>query len=307
MSELPDRRIVLVHAHPDDETIGNGATMAKYAAEGALVTLVTCTLGEQGEILVPELTHLAAAAEDGLGRHRVGELAEAMRILGVRDHRFLGAEGKYRDTGMIYADDGNAAAPPDVGKDAFWSADLREAADELVSVLRETRPQVLVTYDPWGGYGHPDHVQAHRVAMYAVSLAAMPTYRSDLGEAWDVPKIYWTAMSKESLVEGTRRMLELGEEAPFGPLDPDGPLPPMVVPDAWITTKVDGVAYAQQKVDAMRAHATQISVDFPFFALSNYLGQEIVGVEAYRLASGRLGPVDADGVETDLFAGVDGC
>src|SRR4051795_3302441 len=134
-----DRRMLLVHAHPDDETIGNGATMAKYAAEGAHVTLVTCTLGEEGEILVPALEHLAADKEDGLGEHRIGELADAMKALGVTDHRFLGGAGRWRDSGMM-------DTPANERPECFWRADLDEATRELVAVMREVRPQVVVTY-----------------------------------------------------------------------------------------------------------------------------------------------------------------
>ncbi len=180
--ELPDRRLLLVHAHPDDETISNGVTMARYVAEGAHVTLITCTLGEEGEVLVPDLAHLASHHDDSLGRQRIGELAQAMRELGVTDHRFLGGTGRYRDTGMVWSEDGQAAAvPPDPRDDTFWRADLREAADHLVPVLRQVRPQVVVAYDDFGQYGHPDHVQAHRVATYAIALAAAPSYRPDLG------------------------------------------------------------------------------------------------------------------------------
>ncbi|MBO0826147.1 MAG: N-acetyl-1-D-myo-inositol-2-amino-2-deoxy-alpha-D-glucopyranoside deacetylase [Streptosporangiales bacterium] len=297
--------MLLVHAHPDDETIGNGATMAKYAAEGVQVTLVTCTLGEQGEVLVPELAHLAADRDDMLGQHRVGELAEAMRILGVRDHRFLGGEGRYRDTGMVYGPDGHATAPPEVRKDAFWAADLQEATDELVPVIREVRPQVLITYDPWGGYGHPDHVQAHRVAMYGAVLAAVPSYRPDLGDGWDVPKIYWTSLDRDRMVAEMGRLKEMGAESPWADwFDPDAELPPMIVEGRWVTTDVDGSAFAEQKADAMRAHATQITVDFPFFALSNLLGRAVMGMESYRLVKGTPADVGEDGRESDLFAGV---
>ena len=196
VTPVPDQRILLVHAHPDDETIQNGATMAKYVAMGRGVTLVTCTAGEMGEILVPELEHLAADKEDGLGEHRRGELEDAMKELGVTDHRFLGGFGKYRDSGMKWHEDGYAIPADDMHENAFWHADLREAADHLVAVIREVRPQVLVTYDEFGNYGHPDHIQAHRVATYAAALAAVPSYKPDLGEAWDIAKIYWSAMAE---------------------------------------------------------------------------------------------------------------
>jgi len=162
-------RLLIVHAHPDDESIGTGATMAKYVSEGALVTLVTCTLGEEGEVLVPDLAHLAADQSDALGEHRISELTDAMALLGVTDFRFLGGAGKYRDSGMMGVESNRR-------EDCFWNADLLEAATDLVAIIREVRPQVAVTYDDFGGYGHPDHVQAHRVSTYAISLAESPSF-----------------------------------------------------------------------------------------------------------------------------------
>ncbi len=209
MTGSPHHRLLLVHAHPDDESIGQGATMAKYVAEGRGVTLVTCTAGEMGEILVPELAHLAADQSDGLGEHRKGELEAAMKELGVSDHRFLGGFGTYRDSGMKWHEDGHAIAADNIHENAFWRADLTEAADHLVEIIREVRPQVLVTYDDFGGYGHPDHIQAHRVATYAVSLAAVPSYRRELGDAWDVAKVYWGAMS-ESRMRASLRVTARG-------------------------------------------------------------------------------------------------
>ncbi len=303
MSALPDRRLLLVHAHPDDETINNGATMAKYVAEGAHVTLVTCTLGEEGEVLVPELEHLAADQTDGLGPHRIGELAAAMDELGVTDHRFLGGPGKYRDTGMIYDETGNAAVPPDTRPDSFWQADLVAAANDLVPIIREIRPQVLVTYDQWGNYGHPDHVKAHRVATYAAALAAARSYREDLGPAWDVSKIYWTAMAEGPFRESLRKLRAAGDTTTFEGMDPEGPMPPMITPDRLIDCIVSADGYLDRKMNAMKAHATQITVDGPFFALSNNNGSEIFGDEAYRLVKGTAAP-GPDGLETDLFAGL---
>ena len=301
---LADRRLLLVHAHPDDESIGNGATMAAYAAAGAQVTLVTCTLGEEGEVLVESLAHLASDRDDTLGQHRIGELTEAMEILGVTDHRFLGGTGRFRDTGMAYDDNRGAIAPADVRADSFWAADLTQAATLLVEVIREVRPQVLVTYDENGGYGHPDHIQAHRVAMYGSLLAAVPSYRRDLGPAWDIAKIYWTAMSESRMRDGLRHLRSIGDSSSFQGMDPDGPLPSFVTPDELLTTAFDGNDKVDAKMAAMAAHATQITMDGPFFALSNNLGNQVWGTEYYRLVKGRIGTVGDDGLESDLFSGV---
>lgn len=299
-----EQRMLLVHAHPDDESINQGATMAKYVARGTQVTLVTCTLGEEGEVLVPDLEHLASHREDSLGQHRVGELADAMRELGVTDYRFLGGEGKYRDSGMVWHADGHAVAGEDVKEGTFWRADLTEAAADLVSVIREVRPQVLVTYDEFGGYGHPDHIQAHRVAMYGASLAAARSFRPELGEPWDVAKIYWGAMSENRMREGLRRLRESGDTTAFEGMDPDGPLPPFITADHLLDAVVEGGEFVEAKMAAMKAHATQITVDGPFFALSNNVGNEVWGTEFFRLAKGVRGPVNEDGLETDLFAGL---
>ena len=299
-----DQRLLLVHAHPDDETINQGATMAKYVAEGRSVTLVTCTGGEMGEILVPDLEHLAAHREDGLGEHRREELAAAMKELGVTDHRYLGGFGAYRDSGMKWHEDGHAVAADDLYENAFWHADLTEAANHLVAVIREVRPQVLVTYDQFGGYGHPDHIQAHRVATYAASLAAVPSYRKDLGEAWDIAKIYWGAMSESRMRAGLRALREAGDTTSFEGMDPDGPLPHFVSADEDLAAVVDATAYVDQKMAAMRAHATQIALDGPFFALSNNVGDVAWGMEFYRIAKGQRGELNDDGLETDLFAGL---
>lgn len=300
---LNDRRILLVHAHPDDETIGTGATMAKYVADGAQVTLVTCTAGEEGEVLVPELSHLASGHEDGLGEHRVDELAEAMKILGVTDHRFLGGAGHFRDSGMKWGEDGHATAMDQTRPDTFWHADLTDAANLLVEIIRETTPHVLVTYDEFGGYGHPDHVQAHRVSTYAVALAAAPSYRRDLGGAWDVPKVYWTAMSAARMAAGLRELRASGDTTTFEGMDPDN-LPPVAVRDSDLTSAIDAEEFVDRKMGALRAHATQVAVDGPFFALSNNVGNKVWATEFYRLVKGTPGPPGPSGFEEDLFAGL---
>lgn len=279
-------RVLLVHAHPDDETINNGATMAMYAQLGASVTLVTCTRGEEGEVLVPELAHLASSAEDKLGEHRITELAEAMKALGIKDHRFL-AEGEklYRDSGMMGTEQNER---PDV----FWQADLEEASDYLVSVIEEVKPHILITYDEIGGYGHPDHIQAHRVAM-----------RASEKSKWQIQKIYWNTMPKSVLAESMAKMKEIGSDF-FGAESVDDL--PFAKDDQFVTTLIDGNSHVEQKMAAMKAHLTQISLDGPFFALSNNLGLQVWGHEYYTLVRGdKSEPFDEAGREIDIFAGVE--
>jgi N-acetyl-1-D-myo-inositol-2-amino-2-deoxy-alpha-D-glucopyranoside deacetylase len=309
VTDRPHLRLLLVHAHPDDESINHGATMARYVAEGAGVTLVTCTAGEMGEILVPDLAHLAADQEDKLGEHRRGEIADALKVLGVTDHRWLGGFQTYRDSGMKWHDDGYAIPADTIHDNAFWHADLVEAANHLVRVIREVQPQVLVTYDQFGGYGHPDHIQAHRVAMYAAQLAAVPSYDHDLGEPWEISKIYWAAMSESRMRESLRAIRASGDTTTFEGMDPDGPLGPWVTADDQLSAAVDGSAYLEQKMDALRRYPTQITLDGPFFALSHdeadNEGNQMWGVEYFRIVKGEQGELGADGLESDLFAGIE--
>ena len=281
-------RLLLVHAHPDDETINNGVTMAKYVAEGSHVTLVTCTRGEEGEVLVPELAHLASAHDDKLGEHRETELRDAMHHLGVTDFRFLGAPAKkWRDSGMMGSDPNNRP-------DNFWNADLDEAAESLVEIILETKPHVLVTYDEIGGYGHPDHIQAHRVAMRGAELARE--------RGWEIQKIYWNTIPRSIIEQGIEAMKDTGNQF-FGVEKADDF--PFAQPDELVTTVIYGEDFVEKKMAAMRSHPTQIAVDGPFFALSDNLGFKVWGLEFYRLVYGTLGiQRNNDGRETDLFAGV---
>ena len=282
------KRLLLVHAHPDDETINNGVTMAKYAASGAQVTLVTCTRGEEGEVLVTELANLASDKDDKLGEHREVELKDAMAQLGINDFRFLGAPNKkWRDSGMMGTTQNERG-------DVFWQADLDEASHELVKIILETKPQVLITYDEFGGYGHPDHIKAHRVAMRAAELAAE--------QGWQISKIYWNTMPRSVIQMGIEKMKEVGSDF-FGAENADDL--PFAKPDELVTTVVNAPEYVPQKLEAMKAHATQISVDGPFFALSNNLGLSVWGDEYYTLVKGeKAAPFDSNGRELDIFAGV---
>ena len=288
------RSLLLVHAHPDDETINNGATIAQCTARGDRVTLVTCTLGEEGDILVSELARLGAAREDRLAEHRAMELKAAMYALGLADHRILGGAGRYRDSGMM----GSASN----GREGcFWRADVDEAAGQLAEIIRDVRPQVLVTYGPDGGYGHPDHIQAHRVAMRAAELAAADDGRSPSGCApHAVSKIYWTCLPRTAARAGIEALRADGS-TPFTVPGSEDEI--NAVDDSLATCAIDATEHVGAKTDALRAHATQLAVSGRFFALSDGVGRLISGIEYYRLAFSRV-EVDADSRENELFAGL---
>jgi N-acetyl-1-D-myo-inositol-2-amino-2-deoxy-alpha-D-glucopyranoside deacetylase len=298
----PARRILLVHAHPDDETIGNGATMAKYRAEGAAVTLVTCTRGEEGEVLVPALADLAATVNDELGEYRVGELARAMLHLGITDHLFLGTPThKYRDSGMIGTEPNNRA-------DCFWQSDLEQAAAELVEIIRDRKPQVLITYDENGGYGHPDHIKAHLTAMRAAELAADPTF--GVGEPWEISTIYWNAIPRSAMKNSlvSKRPLRNFALKVFKYVPSQWITLPFVKPDSVITTAIDGSAYLPQKLAALREHKTQLIMNGDLFEFTPAMGVRVSGTEHYICVKGLSRPTTARAKnssknwESDLFA-----
>ena len=284
---LPARRLLLVHAHPDDEVTGTGATMAHYAGDGAHVMLVTCTLGEEGEIHVPELAQLEAAQADQLGGYRIVELERSCAALGVTDHRFLGGAGRYRDSGMM------GLATNDNPR-SFWRADLDEAAAHLVTIIQEVRPQVMITYDGNGFYGHPDHIQAHRMAMRAAELAG------DAGPA----KIYFTAMPL-SVLEGGMEAFRGLDDNPFADVEHVADLP-FGTPDDEIAARIDGTDRYEQKIAAMRAHRTQIPDNSWLYGIAGDFGGEFMGIEYFTLAKGRRGAVSGPhSWESDLFSGLD--
>ncbi|MBT8227982.1 MAG: N-acetyl-1-D-myo-inositol-2-amino-2-deoxy-alpha-D-glucopyranoside deacetylase [Dactylosporangium sp.] len=290
MNHPPQRSLLLVHAHPDDETIGTGATIARYVAAGVHVTLVTCTLGEEGEIHVPALAGLSPAGADQLGGYRIAELARACALLGVTDYRFLGGAGRYRDSGMM-------GLPTNDHPRAFWGADLDEAAGLLLEVIREVRPEVVVTYDPDGFYGHPDHIQAHRATMRATELAS----REGLGPE----KIYWTAMPQPIIEAGIRQFRDTSDN-PFSAAKRAEDLP-FGSPPSDITARIDGRAHAGAKQAAIAAHETQIPPTSWLLSVAGNFGAEFMGVEYYRLAAGIRGPgAGKYGWEDDLFAGLSG-
>lgn len=298
--------LLAVHAHPDDETIVTGATLAEYAARGVPVTLITCTRGECGEVIPPDLVHLEGDPP-ALGARRTRELAAAMGVLGVRDHHFLGAivpgvpsglpPRVYHDSGMAYGPGGEVVPAPTVPDGAFAREDLDEAAARLAEIVVARRPVAVVTYDPGGGYGHPDHVRTHQVTMAAVDRAA------ELGH--DVPKVYWISVPETHERAGAARMAQRAPDPGWAPPDLGAPLRSMVVPDGDVTSRAGGEAWRRVKADALRAHATQVCVsdDEAAYALSDRVTRQLDAVEYYRLVRGRpAGPRDADGRETDLLA-----
>ena len=287
-------RLLLVHAHPDDEVISTGGIMSRYSSEHALVTLVTCTLGEEGEVVVPELRHLAADQDDQLGPRRIEELAAACEALGVEDHRFLGGPGRWRDSGMMGLETNNRP-------NCFWQADLTEATRDLVAIMREVRPQVVITYDEDGGYGHPDHIQAHRVTVAAFERSGDPSYEPDLGVVWQPSKLYYTAIPRTQFLESMKELKERGFDTPF---DEDGEQPSFIVDDDLVTTSIDTAAQLSAKVAAMRAHASQIAVDDFFYAMADGGARAMFVHETFRLVKGELGETGPDGREDDIFAGI---
>ena len=279
------RRMVLVHAHPDDETITCGGLMARAVEAGVGVTLVTCTLGELGEVIPPELKSLEGAPQ--LADHRAGELERACAALGVTDHRLLGGRGRWHDSGMVATGEGiRAAAPADLGEGAFSRrADVDLQVAQLVEVLTEVGPDVVVSYDASGGYGHPDHIRAHEIAGGAVERL------DPLGDRIGL----WATAAARDEVDAGLASLRRHAWLPL-PVPPVEDLP--TVPDDTVTVRLALGPARVRKVAALRAHATQIRVfddgrEPPAFALSNDLAQPVLGTESFVLLRGPAGATAA--------------
>jgi N-acetyl-1-D-myo-inositol-2-amino-2-deoxy-alpha-D-glucopyranoside deacetylase len=293
MPETP--RLLFVHAHPDDESLSNGATIAHYAARGAQVSVVTCTLGEEGEVIGDRWAELAVDRADQLGGYRISELTAALRALGIGAPCYLGGAGRWRDSGM--------AGTGTRHRRRFVDADEREAVGALVAVIREQRPHVVVTYDPNGGYGHPDHIHAHTVTTAAIAAAAGTDYP---GAPWAVPKFYWTVLSYDAFLAGWHA-LSRDDLLPHWTIPPEQDFDfgyPDEKIDAVVRTGPEALA---AKVSALAAHATQVTVGPTgrACALSNNMALPILGDEHYVLVAGSAGPRDERGWEIDLLAGLD--
>ena len=282
MEETP--RLLFVHAHPDDESLTTGATIAHYSARGAQVQVLTCTLGEEGEVIGDQWAQLAVDGADQLGGYRIGELTAALAALGVDRPRFLGGAGRWRDSGM--------EGTPSRNRERFVDGDVDEQTAALAAVVDALRPHVVVTYDPQGGYGHPDHIHAHRITMAGVAAAQ-----------WRVPKVYWTVMSWTALSAGLAALTTV----PDGWIRVDADVLPIVgYADDAIDAALDVPAHVPAKLAALRAHATQVQVspDGTAMALSNGIALPVPAVEHYVLVEGAAGERDDRGWETDLLAGL---
>jgi len=293
MQETP--RLLFVHAHPDDESITNGATIAHYVARGAQVHVVTCTLGEEGEVIGDQWARLAVDDADQLGGYRIGELTAALQALGVGAPIFLGGPGRWRDSGMV------GTAPR--RQQRFIDADEREAVGALVTLIRTLRPHVVVTYDAIGGYGHPDHVQAHVVTTAAVAAAGTDDYP---GTPWTVPKFYWTVIARSAFTAGWEVLGPDDLRSEWVIPAPDGDFGGLGYSDDEIGAVIEAPDALSAKTAALAAHATQVIVGPTgrACALSNNLALPIVAQEHYILAAGAAGDRDERGWRPDLLAGL---
>ncbi|MGH8875167.1 MAG: PIG-L family deacetylase, partial [Acidimicrobiia bacterium] len=282
---VPMPGLLAFHAHPDDETSSTGGTLARYAEAGEQVVVVTATDGAEGEIhnyqdpdrLKPRLVQV-----------RTEELRKAMEILGVARHEYLG----YRDSGMMGTD---ANQHPD----CFWRADFMEAAGRLVRLMRRYRPEVMTIYDPFGGYGHPDHIQVHRVGM-AAFFGAGDRNRfplEDGEELWEPVKLYWTAWPRSRMGAFAEARLRMGliTEEDAERMRHGG------TPDQQVTAWLDNRTYHELKAEALRAHRSQIPTDWFMLNVADELRPDVLGWETFVRVVSR---VEAPSREDDLFTGL---
>jgi N-acetyl-1-D-myo-inositol-2-amino-2-deoxy-alpha-D-glucopyranoside deacetylase len=282
--------LLLVHAHPDDESIGTGGVMARYAAEGARVVCVTCTGGEHGEIVVPEMDTPENHAQ--LGEIRAIELRNALARLDPRiESRQLG----YVDSGMM-------GTPENELPGTFWQASMDEAVGRLLAIVREVRPQVIVGYNDFGGYGHPDHIRA--------GLIAKAAFEATSGEPGAPLKLYETAGGNRRREEVQKRSEERGvkswwsgtdEETDEQKAEREAFMKKMADAQGPVTSVIDVASFIPNKLAALREHVTQLPADGFFLALTEADWLELMPVEEFTLKVSRVG---VRLPEDDLFAGV---
>lgn len=280
--------LMVVHAHPDDECIGTGGIFARYSAEGVQTVLVTCTLGEEGEIVVPEWDTPENHAR--LAEIRTEELNTAVGILGISHLEVL----PYRDSGMI-------GTPSNQHPECFAQADLDEATERLVRLVRQYRPQILMSYNEEGGYGHPDHINAHKITVAAFDAAGDATRYPNAGTPWTPTKLYYISFRRALWLKAWTAMRERGLKTP---LEDEGFDVNRYVDDPRINSVVDVRAYLPQKLQALRAHRTQIKDDWFWLAVPEDLRDDMFNYEYFIRVSSRVSVPDGD--EDDVFAGLRG-
>ncbi len=297
--------LMAVHAHPDDEATSGGASLVRYRAEGVQTIVVTCTDGAEGENNHPEISHEEALPR--MAEIRRGEMAEAAKILNLSAHEWLG----YRDSGMV-------GTPPNENPASFNKADMTEATGRLVRLVRRYRPQVMFTYNSFGGYGHPDHIMAHKISAAAFESAAdLDRYpEAEFGPAWQPLKLYTSAFSRSAWQKVWHLMRENGEEWPFQPPKPaegegaekpadEAPKkefpPEFGTPESEITTFIDVSDYYKTAIEALMVHRTQINPESPFWKLRSRYSNYLMGTDSFILFKSKL---PAQRPEYDLFAGI---
>lgn len=279
--------LLCVHAHPDDEAIATGGVLARAAEEGLRTAVVTCTGGELGEVagegMDPE------EIRPRLAEVRRDELARALDLLGAGSPRLLG----YRDSGMLGTEDNADPA-------CFWQAPFDEAVGRLVAEIRAFRPAVLVTYDPFGTYGHPDHVQTHRVGLVAAEASGERGLYPDAGEPWHVTKVYLSVLPRSVVAMANTELPRRGLPSPFGE-ETDVERLAFGTPDEHVTTTVNVQPWLERKWSAIHAHASQLGPESFFLTVPEDLGQGLLGHEWFVR---QRSTVPALAVEDDLFAGL---
>ncbi len=304
MPDIQPLTLMAVHAHPDDEATSGGASLVRYRAEGVQTIVVTCTDGAEGEIHDPDLD--PEEAKPRLAQIRAVEMARAAKVLNLSAALNLG----YRDSGM-------AGTSANEDPASFNKADMREAVGRLVKLVRQYRPQVLLTYNSFGGYGHPDHIMAHKITVaafdHATNIVRYP--EDEFGPAWQPTKLYTTAWSRSSWTAMWKAMQEAGDPWPFGrpqreePQEQDAPAPAPVQeeppefgsPDNEITTIIDVRDYYRTARAALMEHRTQINPDSPFMKIMQKYGDIIAGEEFFILFKST---VPAQRPDYDLFSGI---
>jgi mycothiol S-conjugate amidase len=283
--------LLQVHAHPDDESSKGACTAARYADEGVRNVLVCCTGGEEGDILNPAMESEEVRAN--LVEVRQAELEAAVKVIGYEAVHLLG----YRDSGM-------PGTPANERPDNFANAPLDEAVDKLVAILRLERPQVVITYgEDQSRYPHPDHLRVHEVTMPAFDLAGDAAYRPDLGDPWQPSKLYYShGFSRRRVLAQHEWFLSQGLESPFAKWA--GQIPEDL--DIAVTTRVDVSEFLEVGRDALRAHRTQVDPEGHWFRMPTDHLRGVHPWEEYQLARTLVGkgPLDDDGFEADLFAGL---